>query len=406
MAKEERCVLQIALLEIIADLHAGRHMDQVTQDFVQEIAEGLGMDALPRVSIDQIDQVMLPIIFIRSGGTEGLFKAMFEQLSEPYLLLASGLHNSLAASLEILTFLKQQGKQAEILHGETGYIVERVQMWAKLQRVRRELAETRLGVIGQPSDWLIASDVDYQAAKDRLGVAILDIPMAELQAEIEQGKQVPAEELESIVNRGVHQQTAEGALRIYHALQVLVERYQLNGLTVRCFDLLGAYQNTGCLGMAMLNDAGIVAGCEGDVASLLSMVVLSKLAGEPVFMSNPSRVDMQKNEVVVAHCTVPLTMTKSYTFDTHFESGLGVGVRGVIREGRGTIFKLSGDLSSFFTSGLSIEQNLCEENLCRTQLRLKLDESVEYFLRDPIGNHHIICRGDISQLVNQFFDME
>lgn len=398
--------MRIALLEIIADLHAGHHMDQVTENFVQEIAWGLGMDALPHISADQIDQVELPIIFVRSGGTEGLFKAMFDRLPEPYLLLASGSHNSLAASLEILTFLKEQGKQAEILHGDTGYIVERVQMWAKLQQVRRELTNTRLGVIGQPSDWLIASGVDYQAAKKRLGVTLLDIPMEELQAEIVQGKDVPQEELESIVSQGVHQQTAQGALCIYHALKLLVERYHLNGLTIRCFDLLGAFQNTGCLGVAMLNDAGIVAGCEGDVASLLSMVILGKLAGEPVFMANPSRVDVQRNEVVVAHCTVPLTMTEGYTFDTHFESGLGIGIRGVIREGRGTIFKLSGDLASYFTSGLSIEQNLCEENLCRTQLRLKLDESVEYFLRDPIGNHHIICRGDISQLVNQFFSLE
>lgn len=397
--------MQIALLEIIADLHAGRHLDQTTADFVQQIATGLGLEDLPRVGVEKVMDVDLPLIFVRSGGTEGLFKAMQGRLPEPYLLLASGRHNSLAASMEILSWLRQQGKQAEILHGNIDYIVERIRLWAKVLQVKRQLAKTRLGVIGRPSDWLIASDVDYQAAQDRLGVTLLDLPMEELQQELEREPKIPSEELEAVTRQGVQQTVALGALRIYHALQTLVERHHLQGLTIRCFDLLGPYQNTGCLGVARLNDQGIIAGCEGDVASLLSMVVLNALSDEPVFMSNPSRIDVQRNQLVVAHCTVPLSMTESYTFDTHFESGLGIGVRGVIRTGRGTIFKLAGDMQSYFVSGLDVQQNLSEQNLCRTQLQLRLDESVDYFLRDPIGNHHIICLGDYSELINQFFDL-
>lgn len=37
-----------------------------------------------------------------------------------------------------------------------------------------------------------------------------------------------------------------------------------------------------------------------------------------------------------------------YTFDTHFESGIGVGIRGYMKEGPVTIFKVSGDLSRHF----------------------------------------------------------
>lgn len=395
--------MQIALVEIIADLHAGRHLDQGTADFVQAIAAGLGLDALPRVGVDQVDQVELPIVFVRSGGTEGVFRSIHQRLPEPYLLLASGLHNSLAASLEILTYLRQQGNQAEILHGDAGYIVERIQLWAKLLQVRRELAKTRLGVIGQPSDWLIASSVDYQLAKERLGVTLIDIPISELEQELAQDCPVPVELSQRFQRSGGDPDVTLGALRIHQALERLVDRYQLNGLTVRCFDLLTSQQNTGCLGVALLNDRGIVAGCEGDVSSLLSMVVLSKLAGEAVFLANPSRLDVGLNQLVVAHCTVPLTITAAHELDTHFESGLGIGIRGALEPGRGTIFKLSGDLESYFVSGLNIAENLREANLCRTQLRLQLDESVEYFLHDPIGNHHIICRGDVSHLVNQFF---
>ena len=48
-------------------------------------------------------------------------------------------------------------------------------------------------------------------------------------------------------------------------------------------------------------------------------------------------------------------------------------------------------------------ENLNEYNLCRTQIRLKLDESVLYFLRRSIGNHHLIVKGDHRELIDEFF---
>mgnify|MGYP003301395200 CR=1 FL=1 len=47
----------------------------------------------------------LKLIFIESGGSEGLFLDGFKLLKAPYYLLTSGDNNSLAASLEILTYL-------------------------------------------------------------------------------------------------------------------------------------------------------------------------------------------------------------------------------------------------------------------------------------------------------------
>ncbi len=32
--------------------------------------------------------------------------------------------------------------------------------------------------------------------------------------------------------------------------------------------------------------------------------------------------------------------------------------------------------------------------MCRTQLHLRLDEPLDYFLERSIGNHHVIVRGD------------
>ena len=57
----------------------------------------------------------LKLIFIQTGGSEGLFLQYFEVLQEPYYLLTNGGNNSLAASLEILSYLNKIGKKGEIL---------------------------------------------------------------------------------------------------------------------------------------------------------------------------------------------------------------------------------------------------------------------------------------------------
>lgn len=390
--------MKFSLYEVIADLHAN-HKDEETASFLKELETLLGQP-LESTKLEDLSHDVLPLIFIQSGGTEGLFKQVYEKLPEPYLILTTGRQNSLAASLEILTFLQQQGKRAEVFHGSPVTISQRLQLVARMEKALKKLDGLRVGVIGHPSDWLIASDVDPQVAHERLGVSLVHIDIAELEQAIDAVTEVPQDLLESFAHSD--QQVMEGALRIYLALKSVVDKYELGALTVRCFDLLQPYQNTGCIGVALLNDAGITAGCEGDVPSLLSMVIMQALTDEPVFMANPSELDVEKNQLIVAHCTVPLAITESYTLHTHFESDLGVGVRGKIRPGRCTVFKLSSDCSKFFVSGGEIVDNLERANLCRTQLRITLDEDVNYFLTRPLGNHHLISRDDHVALLQQF----
>ena len=98
-------------------------------------------------------------------------------------------------------------------------------------------------------------------------------------------------------------------------------------------------------------------------------------------------------------------MADSYALDTHFESGIGVGIKGLIREGPATIFKLSSSLKEHFVSSGKILENLNERNLCRTQIRLKLDADVSCFLKNPLGNHHLICKGSYAGAVAEFLNL-
>ncbi|MBR5049662.1 MAG: hypothetical protein IKX74_08515, partial [Erysipelotrichaceae bacterium] len=59
----------------------------------------------------------LVMVFVGGGGVEGMFKAVADRLPEPVFLLTTGYNNSLAASMEILSYLKQNEIPGEIIHG-------------------------------------------------------------------------------------------------------------------------------------------------------------------------------------------------------------------------------------------------------------------------------------------------
>ena len=347
----------------------------------------------------------LDLIYVRTGGAEGIFKQLLPDLLvrgvKRFLLLTSGQSNSLAASLEILSYLQQQGLQGEVLHGSADYLRRRIQALETVAVAREKLRGTRLGVVGAPSDWLIASQASAGVLSEKLGVTRVDIPMAELLAELQKAPADPLPEPVSMA-RDVRGAWA-GASQISHALQALVQRHRLGAFTLRCFDLLTAVGNTGCLALAQCNADGIPAACEGDVPALLSMMIAQALTGRTGFQANPARIDPESGEMLFAHCTVPFNMVRDWTLDTHFESGIGVGIHGELPEGPVTVFKVSGDLGRHFVAEGTLVRNQYEQHLCRTQVVLQLQPAdARYFLTQPIGNHHIILPGHHGALLEEF----
>ena len=244
------------------------HNEQAVTAATQEFLTSLGIDyELKGNNFADYGSGGLSMIYVRTGGTEGIFLRMLPELRnksrQPFYLLTSGKSNSLAASMEILSYLQQHGLKGEIIHGSVDYIVRRLQLLARVENVYNRLRGTRLGVVDEPSDWLISSHADKGRVKELLGIELVDIPMTAL--------------LDGIRQQGT----------IYEALKNLVERNRLQGFTLRCFDLLTAVKDTGCMALAKLNAEGFVAGCEGDVPAMLSMMITRALTGVSGFQANP-----------------------------------------------------------------------------------------------------------------------
>lgn len=241
----------------------------------------------------------------------------------------------------------------------------------------------KLGVIGLPSDWLIASGVDYEMVRRQLDIELVDIP------------------IEEVTSLGQVDLGEAGAMQIYTRLKQLVNRYELSGLTLRCFDLLTTVCNTGCLALSRLNDEGVPAACEGDVPTLLTMLFAKRLTGCPGFQCNPARIQVdeasQRCRLLWAHCTIPLTMTTAHSLTTHFESGIGVAIHGELPLGDYTLVKFGFAPRApwrIFAEDVQLVANQYEPNLCRTQVWLDAPASVaDYLLHEPIANHHVLVPG-------------
>jgi L-fucose isomerase-like protein len=394
-------MINTAIYTLTSELHDEMAVCSATKEFLDD----LNIDFEFRDN-DYSDYGSHPLdlIFVRTGGTEGIFKRLFPELlsqsDRPFYLLTSGKSNSLAASMEILSFLRQNNFRGEIIHGNAAYINKRIELLEKVGVARKHLRGSRHGVIGEPSDWLISSHAEKDDVKELMGIEPVDIPMQELLAVI---AVTPLREPGELFSAEDFGKSLPGAVQIYDALKVIVERHHLQGFTLRCFDLLTAVRNTGCLALAKLNSEGIIAGCEGDVPAMLSMKIAQSITGVSGFQANPARIDPETGEMLFAHCTIPFNMVERYELDTHFESGIGIVIRGYMREGPVTIFKTSGSLSRYFVEEGELIRNQSEPGLCRTQqvVRLCRPSVASYFLTDPIGNHHIILPGHHKELIEE-----
>lgn len=407
--------MKIALVSIVSEIHDEQRINKTLKPKIEILEqrfelEKISTDEIPFTDFSEYD---LTINFIKSGGSEDIFAENVEYLPQPVYLLATELHNSLPASLEILSFLNAEGLDGKILHGEMEDLILEIEELAAYKKVRDDIAEARFGIIGKPSDWLIGSQVDYEHAAHHWGSEFLDIELEQVYQALEnvdpaKAKRVAADFLENAAEI-VESSKAEvvEASKIYLALKEVIAENELDVITIRCFDIVNKLNTTGCLALSLLNNEGLVSGCEGDVPAAFSMFLAFQLTGVMPFMANPAAIDKKKDEILFAHCTVATDISEDYIIRSHFETGIGVGVQGLLKKGPVTVFKIGGaGLEQYFVAEGKIIENLNSANACRTQLKISLPQSSDYFLNDTIGNHHLIIPGYHADKINEFLGME
>ncbi|WP_148208655.1 hypothetical protein [Archaeoglobus profundus] len=296
-------------------------------------------------------------VVVASGGTE---RKILEAVNEPVVVWALPYYNSLPAVLEAYAV-----KEFRFFYSDIDEkALEKIKIYERVFNAIKRLRGIRLGIVGGVSDWIVT---DGNWVRNLLEV--VEIGLEDVRVEGE----------------GV-----ERAYSVYNSLREIIERYELDALTIKCFDLLEK-DTTACLALHLLNDE-IPAGCEGDLEAVFTMIVLRLLTNQPCWMANINRIG---RTAVLSHCTVPKSMCEYVKLTTHMESGKGVGIEGVLRKGIVTIARFRGK-RALIARGRILRGNLGDETLCRTQVEVETGDLIGF------GNHVVLSYGDHVELLKEF----
>lgn len=347
----------------------------------------------------KVAKIKPDFVMTATGGVENLFTQILPEFHSEIKIIADGRNNSLAAALEILSFLTSNFRSGKIIHGSNDEIIKGMKAEMPFQGIR-------IGCFGQPSDWLIDSDVDRFSLEYKYGIRVVDVNLDRLVDGINSADEAEALKVAESCTKNAKATVEPSnddilkAAKTYLAIKKICMEEHLDAMTIRCFDIVKACGTTSCLALALLNDEGIVAGCEGDMQTLLTMILAQRLCGEKAFMANPSM--LRDDRSLLAHCTLPLTMCDAVTLRSHFESSIGVAIQGDLPCTDYTLLKWGGyQLDRFFvteTQALPIDYS---EHFCRTQILLNANLK-NYLLNKTIGNHQVIIKGRHADEIRKF----
>ena len=364
-----------------------------------------------------IDRPM--VVVVLTGGTEHPILDAWRAHRAvrpwaPLVLVAHPSQNSLPAALEALARVHQEGGR-----GRIAYLAgaDDVRGWSELDELiadleaRQGLEGLRIGMVGQPSDWLVASTPDPAVVARRWGPEVVEVDMgAVLTRFAHEPTPVALAEATVAGSGGMREPEAADVAVAVRATSVLADaatEQHLDAVTVRCFDLVTEAHTSGCLALAELNDRGLVAGCEGDVVSTVTMAWLRLLLGETPWMANPSRVDVDADRVLLAHCTIARSLLTGYRLRSHFESGLGVAIEGDVAATEVTLVRVGGaGMDRLWLGEGTVVPATHDEDLCRTQLTVALDRGhARELLEDPLGNHVTVVPGRHADRLQRWWEL-
>lgn len=191
------------------------------------------------------------------------------------------------------------------VYGEGGTLShEIIAQAAEGGRGRKAFPSFNIGAVGGRVPGMTEIAFDEFALYEKCGAIIIPISETELlDAVAAVSPQTVEQELEKLLKRGFRVTSSADALKeslaYYLAMKVLVERYRLRGLAVKCYT---RYMGKVCLGYSLLSDEDVVCSCEGDVTNTVMMRILKDLTGQCLNHTDLLHPDVESNTVLFAHC--------------------------------------------------------------------------------------------------------
>ena len=279
----------------------------------------------------------------------------------------------------------QQAGKRVILMPSSDY--GELQRAAALLRVPARMRQTRILLVGHPRGTVPACSAEK--IKERLGAEVVPVSQAEITAahQAVDPKDAEAEAEQYWISQAekiVEPPRADivNSARMYLAVKGLMVKHGARAIaSSHCM----GKPAKGCLTFSKLNDLGLVGACEGDMDSMLTMLIFAYAFGVPGFISDPL-FDTAKNAVIHAHCTSttkldgPAGKRAPFRIRTQCDSNQGVSLEVQMRVGQEiTCAKLVNLDTMLISAGKIIELTDYLDRGCRTQITTEVADARKMF---------------------------
>ena len=276
--------------------------------------------------------------------------------------------------------------------------------------------KVRMGTVGGRVKGMTEIAYDEFSIKEKLGARVVNIDEKELLQKVESitDEQAAAllEEKKDMLSPCKVLSTKESMLesmKFYGAMRQLVDEYSLEALAVKCYT---TFMGKVCLGYSILAEEGIVASCEGDVTSALTMKLLYELSNKPVNNTDYLYHDNEKNTILFAHCgssgfsiaegdieLAPVRLAET-----------GVCSRFVTKTGTVTAVNICGHGDKFRMAVMVGESIPCGMEFPGNPVVIRFDKDVEQIneeiMKNGIGHHWMVGYGDFSKELRRFCELK
>lgn len=211
--------------------------------------------------------------------------------------------------------------------------LDRFTLTLKVLSGLKSLSQSRLALIGGIASGFYDLYFDERSLRSKFGIAVFNHGLDEVLQKVKEYKesrvaQILGEIKNEGMNKNVELKYLQKGARVYLALEEIAKENDYQALAISCWPKFQSeYQFDVCSTLGRLNQNHIVASCEGDVVSALSMLLLNYLNHQQSTLMDLVKFDTSDNSLLMWHCgpTAQCWANKERVkYSTHYIDKFGV----------------------------------------------------------------------------------
>ena len=306
--------------------------------------------------------------------------------------------------------LKRLGISHKYIHGAVDDIntIEDAKRFAVVAKTIKALRATRIGLVGYSAMSIYSGTFDHLMLRGVIGPEVIQIDSYSLVKLAESADREQYGQFETNVKKcsrigeDVKAEHLEKEGRLYYGIKELARKYDLDAINVKCqYELSQDWGCIACPALSLTADEGLVSGCEGDVLTTSSQVILSYLSGQSITYGDI--LNVQNGEALFSACgfapySTALDPSKVELRDIGHSGFNGPVVSLVMKKGKVTYMRIN-EKDCGYVMGMGTGEGLDTE-LRQGRfpaLRFKINGSQENFLKSLHSQHYALCYGDYTE---------